>query len=1281
MVRPGRKCDCCGCEAPQDGVDRRDFLKTVAAGTAALALGQTGVAGETETKPFWIENQLPPRKLAEWKEQVFDLTPPRVYNPKDNPDARFPLGGIGTGNIYLGVDGRMTGWSVTNSQGEFDVGEPFFAIRAANGAGKPVVRVLATKAPADTPAIANIKMVGEYPVAELRYRDAALPVSVSLTAYTPFVPLDSKRSGYPAAVFQFRVKNRSQKKLRVALMAALPNCVGLANEAASGLRHPNYGGNFNEFAPVGNLRMIRLRATPGKSAMCEGPVSLFIHSEDRDFDRVWRSTTRHEKPDSFTITRAKPSGDILKQLASTPEGARVVWLENPGDVGVAFLKALNLAAKNGATIVFSGDDPRLLRRAIGASAEIEKKGLPDIVFEDFESGNYSKWTIEGEAFGKAPAAGTLPNQQPVGGFLGKRLVNSFLGGDGPQGKMTSQSFTIERPLIRFLIGGGKDPKRTCMNLVVGGKIVRSASGSDLEQLDWKVWDVSDLMGKRAHLEIIDAAGGPWGHINVDQIVFTENAADEGLVAALRDLLPIGFSDITAHRDPIEARLGTALPSVGMNDVRFDGWTEYREMKLLEDSEVVLKTPAGSPLIVRRRIGEGCVYLVAARLLSNQWSGGRRTRALSLLAGLAGVRMSPSAGLAADAHNVGELALATPIAEGGAVLAWDSPRRLIEDFASAKGVFEPKQGAQSQPTEPGVSQGAALVAEVELGPCVETTIPFLLTWHFPNDIFSRNGQRIGHQYSKFWPDATAVATDLNRNLHQLEELTQRFRKTFYDSTLPYWLLDCVTSQMSTIRIQGVCFWMENGIFAGWEGDWYCCQPTCTHVWGYEQTLARVFPDLERKMRYVDYKHQQIPEGGINNRVEIPIPQQPSGERPFVDGHCSCVLKAYREVLMCADDNWFKEYWPNIKKAVEYLILRDGNPPDGIIEDEQWHTYDVAAYGPNSFLGSYYLAALRAGEEMAKRAGEKDTAMRWREIFERGSRRLVELCWNGEYFQQNYSDYMTKPRQWGPGCLADQLIGQWWAHQLGLGYLVPQEYVRVALAAIFKYDWLSDMTKWQHRQRWFADGNDKGLLCCAWPKGGRPPQQILYSDEVWTGVEYQVAAHMIAEGMLEEAFCIVKGARERYDGQPKTKYDRNPWDEKECGGHYARAMSSWSLLTALSGFLYDGPRGQMTFAPAITPEDFKSFFTAAEGWGNLHQIRKSRRQQNSIKVAYGKLTLGELTLAVPENAKKVKAMTMVAGSTLHIVKAKLEVQRGMARLVFDKPVTIMEGQTLAVQLDWV
>src|SRR5574340_963823 len=136
-------------------------------------------------------------------------------------------------------------------------------------------------------------------------------------------------------------------------------------------------------------------------------------------------------------------------------------------------------------------------------------------------------------------------------------------------------------------------------------------------------------------------------------------------------------------------------------------------------------------------------------------------------------------------------------------------------------------------------------------------------------------------------------------------------------------------------------------------------------------------------------------------------------------------------------------------------------------------------------------------------------------------------------------MKRPGEVGPGCMSDQLLGQWWAHQLGLGYLLPQEKVVSALRAVFKHNFKTDLTHWPHAPRPFAGAKDKGLIVCTWPKGGRPGNVMLYSDEVWTGIEYQVAAHMIYEGMVEQGLAIVEAVRERHDGAR-----RNPWNEVEC-----------------------------------------------------------------------------------------------------------------------------------------
>jgi non-lysosomal glucosylceramidase len=292
--------------------------------------------------------------------------------------------------------------------------------------------------------------------------------------------------------------------------------------------------------------------------------------------------------------------------------------------------------------------------------------------------------------------------------------------------------------------------------------------------------------------------------------------------------------------------------------------------------------------------------------------------------------------------------------------------------------------------------------------------------------------------------------------------------------------------------------------------------------------------------------------------------------------------------------------------------------------------------------------------------------------------VELCWNGDYFQQNLPDYQQRTGEYGPGCLSDQLIGQWWAHILGLGYLLPQEHIQKALRTIFDQNWLSDMSQFRHSQRQFAGGTDKGLLICTWPRGGRPANPIPYVDEVWTGVEYEVAGLMIYEGMIVEALSIAKGARDRYDGIPRPPMPRNPWDELECGGHYARAMSSWALLLALSGFRYDGPSRALRFQPAVTPERFQSFFTGPEAWGSLSQERAGAVQIVEIQVVEGHLPVDSLRLAAPAGFRSAAAVVDGNPVVVRVEQPAPEAAEPVGAILIHLPEGTNVRRTLSVRL---
>ncbi|GAH89458.1 unnamed protein product, partial [marine sediment metagenome] len=218
------------------------------------------------------------------------------------------------------------------------------------------------------------------------------------------------------------------------------------------------------------------------------------------------------------------------------------------------------------------------------------------------------------------------------------------------------------------------------------------------------------------------------------------------------------------------------------------------------------------------------------------------------------------------------------------------------------------------------------------------------------------------------------------------------------------------------------------------------------------------------------------------------------------------------------------------------------------------------------------------------------------------------------------------QYGDGCLSDQLLGQLLAHVVDLGHILPEDHVKKTIKSIYKYNFRKDLGSHHNVQRTYALNNEKGLLLCSWPKGGRPRLPFVYSDEVWTGIEYQVAAHLIYEGFIKEGLTIAKAVRERHDG-----YRRNPWNEVECGNHYVRSMASWAILLALSGFKYDMVKKIMSFDPAINQDNFSTFWSTGKGWGIYTQKAnpKTGELEWTIEVLYGNLE------DVQVNGKKIQA----------------------------------------------
>jgi uncharacterized protein (DUF608 family) len=517
-----------------------------------------------------------------------------------------------------------------------------------------------------------------------------------------------------------------------------------------------------------------------------------------------------------------------------------------------------------------------------------------------------------------------------------------------------------------------------------------------------------------------------------------------------------------------------------------------------------------------------------------------------------------------------------------------------------------------PSERGKTDTGTLALLDTLAPGQRASYRFILTWHFPNrpNSWGKPTATPAHNhYAARFDSSWATARDLASELPRLEAQTRAFHAALFGGTLPAPVLDAISANIVPLR-STTCFWLDDGRFFGYEGCFDqagCCEGTCTHVWSYAQTLAFLFPSLEREMRRIEFVSETDAAGYMGFRAF-----QTFGE-PFIwhhwdegkpppaaDGQLGSILRAYREWLLSGDRAWLDIVWPGIRRAIVFASANWDPNGDGILDGQQHNTYDIEFYGPNPLCSIYYLAALRAVERLAQAVGDAELARNCHQRFERGSRRVDELLWNGDYYVQRLDDVNAYRYQHGEGCLSDQLLGQLHARILGLGDLLPAEHVRQAIGAVFRHNFRRDLSEHANCQRTYALNGEAGLLLCSWPHGGRPRFPFVYSDEVWTGIEYQVAAHLIYEGAVAEGLELVAAVQARHDG-----IRRNPWDEVECGHHYARSMASWALLTALSGFQCDMSGGTISFAPALgastQPDEFRCFWSCGRGWGTYTQRR--------------------------------------------------------------------------------
>jgi len=519
---------------------------------------------------------------------------------------------------------------------------------------------------------------------------------------------------------------------------------------------------------------------------------------------------------------------------------------------------------------------------------------------------------------------------------------------------------------------------------------------------------------------------------------------------------------------------------------------------------------------------------------------------------------------------------------------------------------------------------------------------------PSDIsLDKYDKNFNEKYFKPWYSSKFKSINelINYWSQQYDDLRKKsllFKEAFYKSTLPPEIIEAVASNLTILKSPTVMRQYDGRLwsFEGCADAWGCCHGSCTHVWNYAQAIPHLFPALERSLRNTEFCESQNEEGHQNFRSILPIAPATHEFHAAADGQLGGIMKVYRDWRISGDNEWLRKIFPMVKESIDYCIRTWDPSEKGIIEEPHHNTYDIEFWGPDGMHMSFYLGALNAIAAMGEFLG-KDLS-RYKKLAALGKKFIESELFDGEYFIQKIQfkglkakdptteksfggQYSAEAKellekegpkyQYGKGCLSDGILGAWIARMCGLNDPIDTVKIKSHLKAIHKYNLKQNLSEHANPQRpSFALGNEGGLLLCSWPKGGKLSLPFVYSDEVWTGIEHQVASHLMLMGYVKEGLDIVRASRNRYDGRI-----RNPFNEYECGHWYARALSSYGYLQALTGVSYDAVEKKLSVDSKIG--DFTSFLSTETGFGNV-SLKAGRV---SIKVVYGKIDINTIELS--------------------------------------------------------
>ena len=561
--------------------------------------------------------------------------------------------------------------------------------------------------------------------------------------------------------------------------------------------------------------------------------------------------------------------------------------------------------------------------------------------------------------------------------------------------------------------------------------------------------------------------------------------------------------------------------------------------------------------------------------------------------------------------------------------------------------------------------ASVCAEYQIKPSATVQAHFSIAWHFANLKLNQAIQDRGRYYANWFSSASEVLTYVHQNFSSLSTESKLWKNTWFDSSLPWWFLERTFSNISTMATT-TAHRFRSGRFYAWEGVG-CCEGTCTHVWQYAQAVGRIFPGIERDTRErIDLGLSLQPDGMIWYRGEVV-------KTAAIDGQAGTILRIYREHQMSADKQFLTKNWEKIKLATEWVIRQDKNQ-DGMEDTPIENTLDAVWDGEIAWLVGLCIAAVKAAGAMAGEMKDSDFEKICNEYVSKGSRNMEEKLFNGEYFIHRPDEIKGREKLGSYNtCHIDQVYGQSWSHQVALGRIIDKEKTLKALQSLWKYNFTPDVGPYIKERtggRPYALAGEGGLVMNTNPKNEERPYgdnitwQLGYFHECMSGFEHQVASHMMAEGMTEEAMVITRMIHDRYHAAK-----RNPFNEIECSDHYARAMASYGTFITACGFEYHGPNGHMAFDPKLNPEKFKAPFTSAAAWGSYAQERETQKLQASLLVQYGELSLNSFSMVT---LHRVSNILVKLGDKL--IPASFTQEGNRCTLKFSSAIRLVPGQKL-------